>query len=170
MPNSSAVTAKMKSVWRVGQDALDRAFARAACRTSRRHESSASAISTWKVSRCRRGAGIEESIDARRAHAARFIGEHQPPMPAAADADDPEPVQPGHEEQRAQTSETSMVWPKSGCRISSDDVDGSSSSAMRLAGMSGACRLRRKPGDEDDEGGLEEFRRLDAEESSAARP
>ena len=55
-----------------------------------------------------------------------------------------------------------MVWPKSGCSTSSVTTNIRRPSARLVAGISGRrVGFREQPGNQDDERGLEEFRRLD---------
>ena len=98
-----------------------------------------------------------------------LVGERSTPTtPDAAEPATQNQCSPAMKNSAAQTSEISIVWPKSGCRISGTMVSGSSSSAMRLPGTSRRLRaFREGPGGEDHEGGLDEFGRLDAEDPAA---
>ena len=151
---------------RVGQNALDRAFARPLAEPAAGDESSRA---PYRPGTCRRtpatGARIEELHDARADMRHEFIGEQraaEPPTPPRPTTQNQ--CSPAMKNSAAQTSEISMVWPKSGCSISGTIVSGSSSRASRLPGTSLRLRAFRKgPGGENDEGGLQEFRRLNAE-------
>ena len=64
-----------------------------------------------------------------------------------------------------QTIAISIVWPKSGCRISRRGGGAESRKARMLPGMSRRLTLsENSQAAEDDEGRLEEFRRLDADD------
>lgn len=95
------------------------------------------------------------------------VGEEHACDAEPADARDPEPVQAGHEEEQAQTAETRIVWPMSGCMISGTMVSGSSIMAMSVPGTS----RRRAPSEKAQAARMtkagHEFGRLEAEDPAA---
>ena len=121
---------------RIGQNALDRAFARPFAEPAAGMKTVDRGIDLESVDDAMRRARIDEFDDAGAHMRHEFIGEQHAADADAADAGDPEPMQPAMKNSAAQTSDRSMVWPKSGCRISGTIVNGRSSTARRLPGTS----------------------------------
>ena len=166
MPNSSAVTAKMKSVCASGRMRLTvpspgpRPNQPPLAKLS-------SAVSTWK-----RVAGglVQEALDALPHVRQQLVG--------GADAErgrsrrgptTQNECRPATKKSPPQTMAISMVWPKSGCSISGTMVAGRSAIGEERARHVAPPRaLREGPGGEDHEGGLHEFGRLQAEAGRTA--
>jgi hypothetical protein len=114
MPNSSPATAKMKSV-AVGQDALDRALARALAEPAAAHQRLAPHVDLEGVAL----AG-QEAVDAAGHVREGRIGHQRSRQAAdAADEHDPQPGMPAMKNIAPQVPITSSVWPRSGCATSS---------------------------------------------------
>ena len=134
MPNSSAATAKTKSVWLSGRMRL----------TVPSPGPRPNQPPRWKVSSARSmlkvspEPGSHEALDALRHVRHGEIRRRPGPTPAAPARPSTQTSRmPARKNSAPQTSATSMVWPKSGCSTSTVTTTSSSASAMVLAGISG---------------------------------
>ncbi len=143
------------------QDALDRALARPAAEPAAAHEGFDRLIDVEGVARGR----IEEALDAPRDVRDREIGAGEADRRRAAEPDHPDQPHAGQEEQRAPHQRDQHGLAEVGLQHQAGTTASSSSaSAMVLAGISGRrADFAEQPGDQDHEGGLEEFRRLDVD-------
>ena len=136
-PNSSPVTAKMKSVWASGRMRLNVPSPGPLPSQPPDTKLSMRGVDLERVGGARPVAGIEEVQDAVAHVRHELVGQQArlttptPPSPTTQNQ-----CSPAMKNSAAQTSEISMVWPKSGCRISGTMVIGSSSSARMLPGTS----------------------------------
>ena len=166
MPNSSPVTAKMKSVWASGRMRLTVPFARPLAEPAAGQETVERGVDLKRIDDAAAGAGIEEFQDAGAHMRHEFIGEQR-----AAEArprrcpTTQNQCSPAMKNSAAQTSETSIVWPKSGWRISGTIGHRQQQDGDQVGGnVAPLAALREGPGDENDEGRLQELRGLDAED------
>ena len=160
MPNSSAVTAKMKSVCASGRMRLT--VPSPGPRPSQPpRENDSMAVSTWKVS--------PDALSRKRSMRARTcgrnsIGRDDADKPGAAEAHDPEPVQAGDEEQAAPHDGDEHGLAEIGLQDERNDGGGQEQEGQQRARHVLAPRaFREGPGGEHHEGGLHELGRLQAE-------
>ena len=92
-----------------------------------------------------------------------FIGEHNAAHADAADADDPEPVQTRHEEQADPDERDKHRLAEVRLQDQRNDRHRQQQQRDEIARQPVAAAFGEGPGGEDDEAGLHEFRRLDAE-------
>ena len=170
-PNSSAATANTKSVWLSGQQPLHGALARALAEPAAAHEAFGGDVDIEGVARGR----IEEALDAARHVRHREIGGGQADAGDAGDAEHPDQPHAGHEEQRAPHQRDQHGLAEVGLHHQQRDHQQQQREREGVGRHVGALgRFAEQPGDQDDEGGLEEFGRLDVDaeqdRASAARP
>ena len=92
----------------------------------------------------------------------RVGGDARPPRPAPPIDDDPQPRHAGHEEHHAPGAEHQDGLAEIGLRDEQREHDAEQDHGEEIAGDVGlALVLGEQPGADDDEGGLQEFRRLD---------
>ena len=172
MPNSSAATAKTKSVWLSGRMRLTVPSPGPAAEPAAAQEGFERLVDLEGVA----GRRIEEALDAPRHVRDGEIGDGEPDRRGAAEAEHPDQPHAGQEEQRAPDQRDQHGLAEIGLQHERRRRDAEQQpSAMVLAGISGRrADLAEQPGDQDHEGGLEEFRGLDVDargaRSSAARP
>ena len=117
----------------VGQDALVDAFPRPVAEPSARQYALQRGVDLERVDDAADGIGIEEAQHAL-VHVRRQLeGGEAADHADAAEAETQNQCRPAMKNKAAQTTETSMVWPKSGSRISGTMVSGSSSNGNPLA-------------------------------------
>ena len=135
----------------VGQDALHGALARPLAEPAAARKLSI-AVSTWKVSP---PSGLRKRSMRPVTWGMNMIGGEDAGDAGAAEPEDPEPVQAGHEERAPQTIDISIVWPKSGCsnKQASDEPEQQEGEDVARH-VAGACAFGEQPGGEDDEGRL----------------
>ncbi|GJE08382.1 hypothetical protein AOPFMNJM_3719 [Methylobacterium jeotgali] len=110
------------------------------------------------------GVAVEEAADALADMVQERIGHEDPEEAAGAEARHPEPVQPGHEEQRAPDDGDEHRLPEIGLKDERHDGDGQEQHRQEAAGHVAALRaLREGPGRHHHEGRLHELRGLEAE-------
>ncbi len=130
----------------VGQDALHRALARSLAEPAAGHEAVERRIDLEGVDDAAAGGGIDEFDHARAHMRHEFIGEQNAAEAGAADADDPEPVQPGHEEQRRPDQRDQHRLAEIGLQDQRHDGQRAAAAAPSdCPARPGACRLPRRP-------------------------
>ena len=144
----------------LGQQPLDRALARTAAEPAAAHEAFSRDVDVESVA----GRRIEEFLDAGRHMRHREIGGGQPDAGDAGDAEHPDQPHAGHEEQRAPhqhdqhgLAEIRLDHQQRHHQQQQQQREG----VGRHVGALG--QFAEQPGDQDDEGGLEEFRGLDVD-------
>ena len=149
----------------VREDALHRALAGSLAEPAARHEALDRRVDLERVGRAGAVGGIEKVGDAVAHVGHELVGHHDAEGAEATDAADPEPVQPGHEEQRRPDERDQHGLAEVGLKDQRHDRQRQQQQRDEVArDVAAPGALGKGPGGDDDEGGLDELGRLDAED------
>ncbi len=146
MPNSSPVTAKMKSVWASGRTRFIRSLARPFAEPAAGDEAFDGRVDLERIRGARAVAGVEEVQDAVAYMRHELIGQEDACRADAADPGHPEPMQPGHEEQSRPDERDQHGLPEVGLQDQRHDGDRQEEQRQQVAREHRAAgRPRRRP-------------------------
>jgi hypothetical protein len=136
-PNSSPMTAKVKSLWASGSTCLAEPPPGTGTEQLAVVERLAGGVDLEGVALV----GTEEAVDARGDMRQGLVGRHNADEPHTGQAEDEIHGMPKTSSISIQTMEMSAAWPKSGCTASSATNTANAAQAASVPGMSG----RRRP-------------------------